>query len=516
MRSADRSAATGPILPTRLDDVLVAAALLVMAALCLSFRYLPLVDGPQHHAMVAILTHHRDPAFGFADRFTIDLVGRPYASVYVLAAGLAHVLPLAAAMRVVIALCTVAPLAGLYVLLRVLGRPRAAVLALVPLAFGAVWHWGFLNFELGTGLFLIGLAQAVGVARRPGWRPLGAFALLGVVLLFTHVHGLALLVGLGPLFAWAFGEGPRWRRLWRSSVPLLPAAAAGGGLVLYRWRQMQGTWEPSSPGMGERVRQLVPFLGGGLAEPWPIVVLALPLGALVVARLLAERQEQPERRRHALVLVTAVVVQIGLYFTLPLNTTTVAFVSPRSAFVAMLLLPLFVPELRPRWRRPFRGLVAAAAGIALVIVGRHLARFDREARDFDAVLEPIAMNRRVATLVFDRRGEVVHPGTFPYVHFGAYSQAFRGGDVLYSFARNWNMPVQYRLSPLRYRADERIVWGPQLFSAERDLPRFDYVIVRGGPPGGPPAVAGLERVAARGAFALYANPRALPPRWGGL
>ena len=49
----------------RADDLLVAVALAACAALCVSFRYLPMVDLPQHYAMVSILLHRTDPAWGF-------------------------------------------------------------------------------------------------------------------------------------------------------------------------------------------------------------------------------------------------------------------------------------------------------------------------------------------------------------------------------------------------------------------------------------------------------------------
>ena len=82
-------------------------ALAGCAVLCLAFRYLPMVDVPQHYAMVSIMLHHGDPAWGFAQRYTFDFFGRPYATVYWLGAALGLVMPLGAAMRIVIAACTV-------------------------------------------------------------------------------------------------------------------------------------------------------------------------------------------------------------------------------------------------------------------------------------------------------------------------------------------------------------------------------------------------------------------------
>lgn len=93
------------------DDALVGVAFAGIAWLCLWFRFLSMVDLPQHYAMVSIPVHHQEPAFGVSQRFFFDFLHRPYATVYWLGALLAHVAPLGVSMRIVVALCTVAPLA---------------------------------------------------------------------------------------------------------------------------------------------------------------------------------------------------------------------------------------------------------------------------------------------------------------------------------------------------------------------------------------------------------------------
>src|SRR5580700_3655613 len=117
---------------SHLDDALVASALAVVAILCAAFRYLPMVDVPQHYAMVSILLHHGDPAYDFARRYTFDFVGRPYATVYWLGAALAYVMPLDVAMHATIILCTLAPFAGALVWLVATERSRVWLLAVIP------------------------------------------------------------------------------------------------------------------------------------------------------------------------------------------------------------------------------------------------------------------------------------------------------------------------------------------------------------------------------------------------
>jgi hypothetical protein len=489
----------------RLDDALVAGALAAVAVLCMAFAYLPMTDLPQHYALSSIVANHGDPAYGFAERYGFDFLGRPYAVLYLLAGGLAKILPLGAVMRFVVALCTIAPLAGLWALLAAAGRPRIYTLLALPFAFGRIWHWGFLAFLLGTGMLLALLALTILQARAPTRRrglALGAAALL---LLFTHLHGLLMLLGLAPALAWAFTAEPRrLRATLRTCLPLVPAAIVAGLLVLTTWSDAEGTWAQMSPGFGERLRRFPVDLGAGIRDPWPLASLLGFAAVLVLACALARGREPWPARRPLLALGFALATQVLFYFALPLSTPTVAFVSARHALLGMLLALPLLPVLAGRRHQILRGVAAAVAVATIAIAAVHLRAFDREARDFDAVLARMEPNRRVATLLFLPRSERVHPEVMPYLHFDGYYQARRGGDLGHSFALAWNVPVRYRADYDRYPLDERIEFAPHLFSLERDLPHFDYLLIRAPtPPRFPPQVP-LAPVVRSGRWSLWA------------
>ncbi|HSN29665.1 MAG TPA: hypothetical protein VLT45_25435, partial [Kofleriaceae bacterium] len=264
----------------RYEPWLFGAALAASAAVCLVFRYLPMVDLPQHYAMVSVFAHFRDPAYGFAERFTFDLAHRPYASVYLVAAGLAKVLPLAAAMRIVVAMCTLLPVVGVRALLAATGRPRHLALLAVPFAFGSLWFWGFLNFIAGTGLLLVALALVVRIAREPSRTRSIGLALLSLLILVTHVHGMFMLIALAPVLAWGFrGEEALVRPVLRAVAPIIPAAAGTLAFVLVTWSQATGTWERLDMSLPARMRAFPDFLAAGLPAPWPLIAC----GVLVVA-----------------------------------------------------------------------------------------------------------------------------------------------------------------------------------------------------------------------------------------
>ena len=56
-----------------------------------------------------------------------------------------------------------------------------------------------------------------------------------------------------------------------------------------------------------------------------------------------------------------------------------------------------------------------------------------------------------------------------------------------------------------------VEWQPGLFSPSKDLPHYDYVLVRGRNFRPPPPESGLIVVARSGAWTLVENPLALQP-----
>jgi hypothetical protein len=480
-------------------DLLVAGSAVGLALMCLLFRYLPMVDLPQHHAMVSILVHHRDPAFGFETRYTFDFLGRPYATVYWLGAALAKLLSLGAAMRVVVALCTVAPLGGAYLILRALGRPREWALLAVPFALGSLWHWGFLNFLLGTGLFMACLALVIGLARQSSPARMLALAALAMLLLFTHFHGLVMLFLLAPLFAWGGGA----RRAARALVPLAPAGLAATAFVLFTWAHAEGHWVRLYPGPWERIVRFIELLAVGIPAPWPLLSMLAFVGIVAAAFALGRPQV-------SLAALIAWLLQVALYFALPLNTATATYVSARHALLIVLFLLPLLPVLEGGRRQALAAAAAALAATALVVGLIHVARFGREARSFDPVLAAMQPNRRVLPMIYDRNGRFVDPAMSPYLHFAAYYQAARGGDLAHSFADVWNVPIRYRSEYRRYRFPEELEWAPNLITPEQ-IRHFDYVLVRAiDPPYFAPGLELRQRIRS-GPWRLLENPTPSAP-----
>jgi hypothetical protein len=291
----------------------------------------------------------------------------------------------------------------------------------------------------------------------------------------------------------------------------VPAAVGAVVFALTTWSHSGATMPHVDPGFVERVRSFPDALGAGLRSPWPAASLAALAATAILIWLLARRAVSPEPGRRRAVAIGACLVQVVLFLALPLGTSTVAVLSARHALLAVLLGIALLPAAAGRGRTVAVGLSLAVAATALVLVGWHLWRFDREARAFDPILQRMAPNRRVVALLPVRYSALTHPQMSSYLHFAAYYQARRGGDIGRSFAAIWNVPVRYRADYRRHVMDVRVEFSPHWFSLTDDLPHFDYIILRTIAPARVAPELGLETVAHSGQFTLVANPRAVTP-----
>ena len=285
--------------------------------------------------------------------------------------------------------------------------------------------------------------------------------------------------------------------------------------ILTTWSHAVGfghyRWTP----LFDRTMMFHTNLGAGLPDAWPMLFLAGLAGVVVVAfglailtRDEAEPAMEAPRRRQLLALGIMLALEAGLYFALPLQTPTANVVYPRQALLAVLAVPTLLPALRGRALLLMRIGVAGFAALSLLLSQRHFRAFDREAREFLPILAAMPENQRVASMIFVQTSATSNPRVSPYVQFAAYLQAYHGGDVSFSFANHWNIPVQYRQSYPRHKVAPRIEWHPELLSATEDLPYYDYLLYRTNRP--PKLFPGLEVVVRSGTWTLARNPAAVP------
>jgi len=444
-----------------------------LALPCIVFQYLPMVDLPQHEAILSIMLHLRSVAFGF-DSYYTWAAGRtlyiiPYAAGFVLA----QVMPLRLALHIVV-FCTVLsyPL-GIMLCLRALGRPLYLGLFALPLMYNQSFYWGFINFNLAIGLGFIALSLLIG-----NWSRRKAFlvVLVSLATALTHVYGLVMLGSYMGLWL-ILGERRAASRRFIALIPAALALALWLGL-LSKARGFEGFhWE----GFANRWSKLPEAIAGGWRDKSETIFLCCNFLAIVAFSrrtmpITPSRWKRLSFQQRATWAFIA--LHLVLYFSMPELPVAANKAIFRHAEMAALALPLTVASddagAASMWLR--LSLVALAVAM-LGSSWSHFKRFNKEARSFDAIISAVPSRSRIVQLTYDRYGKVARVPA--YMHFAAYAQANKGGLLAVSFpARFWNIPIAIRSNAILPDVPKGLEWNPQLFEAGSWGAYFDTVIVR--------------------------------------
>ena len=184
-----------------------------------------MVDYPQQLALSAILRWYSDPARRFRETYELALWA-PHGLFKLLTAGLAWVMPINVAGKLIVSASLLAVGVAALAVCRRTGRPGWYALLALALTYNSIFYWGFVDNLLALPLALGGVAMADRLFDRPFTaRPW--LALAGVTLLFYTVHLQFLL-----LFAGMVG----WLAICRVSAGLETAGplAVGPGAGLSR------------------------------------------------------------------------------------------------------------------------------------------------------------------------------------------------------------------------------------------------------------------------------------------
>ena len=484
--------------------LLFACAIANVAALWVA-PYLPFTDLPQHAAAIATLRHWTDPQWKAQEYFTLALGRSQYLLYYLAGALLAF--PLGTAERANLVLLSAIALAFPYALRSLLramhGDERLALFA-APLFWSQSLLIGFFNYLAALPLLLWALSLAVRDAQEPRPRRTALLGAAAVALFYLHLSAF-LLFAPAALLAWfALGRRPR-ALLWTAPVAVLGLAFLATSPVVHP--ETVGWTQPTRV-LFEPVGDALRNMPGALLDIWQgsnddLVLLALVAAAALLAWP-QPRDPDPNVRLRSIAAGWCGLAAF-LYFAFPVAIGWLWQLNERYAIAFALLAPIL---LRPP--RELRGalpllLVAAASLLSAAVAARHIAGFSREVDGFERVLDAAAPGRRLLSLVYE------HDSAFakfsPYLHFGSYYRARKGGMSSFSFAE---LPQ----SPLRYRPEMRPPpkpahweWEPWRFRNDVDGRYYDYILVRGFTD--PFARAGpgpVWRVAARsGAWTLYAK-----------
>ncbi|HKB75291.1 MAG TPA: hypothetical protein VKC58_01760 [Myxococcales bacterium] len=482
--------------------LLFACALANVVALW-SGPYLPFTDLPQHAAAIATLRHWSDPQWKAQEYFTLALGRSQYLLYYLAGAVLAFPLGSAelANLTLLSATALAFPLALRSLLRAVRGDERLALFA-APLFWSQSLLIGFFNYLAALPLLLWGLSLAVRDAEAPRPRRTVLVAAVALALFYLHLSAF-LLFAPAALLAWLLlGRGPR-ALLWVVPVAALGFAFLATSPVIHPEKV---GWTHPMEIRFEAPSDALRNLPSALLDIWPgtqddLVLLAL-IGAAALLAWPQPRDPDADARLRGLAAGWCALAAF-LYFAFPVSIGWLWQLNERYAIALALLAPLL---LRPA--RGLRGalplvLVAAASLFSAGIAGRQIRGFSREVEGFDRVLDATEPGRRLLSLIYGR--DSAWAKFSPYLHFGSYYRARKGGIASFSFAELPQSPLRYRPETAPPPKPAHWEWEPWSFRNDVDGLYYDYLLVRGF--GDPAARAGpgpaWHVLSRAGAWTLY-------------
>lgn len=440
--------------------LLVALSLVAMVPLWIP-EFPPMVDLPQHAAQIALFRALLDPGFRFASIYEIHWF-TPYLIGYMLAYPLTFVFSVATALKIVVSAALAAIPAATGEVLKEVGEdPFLAVLA-IPGLLGVCFYWGMLNFMVATPIGLLLLVFALRYVERPALGRFAAVAVLANLLFFSHVLMCGFFVAIA--IAMVAMRSRSWRQTSRllfplfTLVPLMMLWTLDARANLTGDRGIDWDWHwfasSSAASMDGRLVGFFPRIFGLPREafsPWVILLLVGIGGAAWMAGVRFRR----EAWRWSPVAICTVVLLFAPSYMSGSGLLYQRF--------ALLWLPLLALALTTR-----ESGNAKSGQILLVVllmawtgtIAERSLRYARESAGMQSLIERMAPNEKVLSLVIDRDSAVAPVPV--YLHQAAWYSAEKRGVEDVSFALYFFELVRYRYDYVP-RAGLAFGWMPEHF-----------------------------------------------------
>ncbi len=482
----------------RVGRTAYALALLFGVAPLWAARQLPMVDLPQHLALISALHRLSDPTTLYPTVFAARSELTPYLGYYHLVSLLNWLLPLELANRLFLTLVVAGLPLSVGVLLRTLGRPRWPSLLALPFSYGDSFGWGFINYLASLPLAVLACAFFVQTLQdaphRRRWALAHAALLLATLLM--HVQAFFFLALALPwlLFTTAVPGGLRARA--PALLSTVPAVALfgvwGAGRLLAPAEVAQGEpWKAWGPLFSERnlafkslaqnLSELPAVLANQLrdgSDRWALGAVAVLWVAACLAVVLGVRGTRREQGWARLRLAGLGLVALVLYFTLPFDIRgAIYYLNTRYAHLAAALLAASLPPLGRRLRPAFLMLGTGAALLLALPLVKAFRAFDVEAAPLLHFAELTPPGPRVMGLIWNPGAHgLTHP---VFLHAAAVPARLRGGVTNFSFALTPHSPLRYQGVPPPTFPSE---WRPDGFRWETMGGAYTHFLLRGPPP----------------------------------
>jgi hypothetical protein len=471
------SAQGGPLLP-----LLWIALTCVVLVPVWHQRLLPMLDTPNHLALVRGWHNIADPAWHISDFYYLRLRPVPYILFYGFIHVALYVVEIETANKLFLSLYLILFPLSILALARAFRRSAWLALPAFALAFNQNWIYGFSSYLMGTVFLFFSLALLVGYLRDGArWR-VGLLAVTAVLAYFGHilpwfVLGLCAITLLG--LHWR-----QWRRGLTVSLALMPSLLLAVSAVVEEnaertYMHSQGafsaSWRDFPTSVMELPKRVMELFPGAL-DMVVLAVIAATIVGLARWQGTRTRPDDPEARDLKWLLWI-----LGLtYLTLPYNIVKPFswwYVSPRvPSLMAPLALLLPVVTIEGRKRLLMVPVILCCFALPLRLA-RLYRDFSNRNVPFMQLVEKVPLGKTVFVVY---RGMYVGPGAEEssgdpvtsapvYWHFTSWPMALRGGYGPHVFDQG--IPIR----------PKRVLKAPNNLAVGsfdiRLAPEFDYYLV---------------------------------------
>ncbi|HEY6528100.1 MAG TPA: hypothetical protein VIZ65_05360 [Cellvibrionaceae bacterium] len=479
--------------------VFVALSFLLILPLWV-ITYLPLGDLPDHAGQLNAITHYSD----YKNDYRINWF-TPYLVAYSISLFFGLFFSAVTALKITYTLAVLAVPLATASLIRSLGVNKYWVIPSFATAFSFSFYWGFFSFVVATPMAIGFFTFCVYYSqRRLDIKLFAIAAIFSALLFFAHAMAWAFSMAAAACIIFIYNSAQETKNKLLPFAALLP-------LVLY-WVSINGAtqnahaaqppvefghyFERISTRLGNEFSYVVDQFNERtqksehsrrLAELLSFSIGRLPLGDYVILSIillvwpLLIGAKLTRNWRRWLPSLCAV----GAFMLVPYWIFDTAYVNLRfAAFLLPLSLFLFDVDKSKNSLQHYGVLsygLRCFLGVALtlvVLLGNYglFASFKTNDKDFKAILEKMEPKKTVLALMFDQ-GSPLNI-TAPYMHYGSYYQAAKGGIALVNFSHD---PVAHNV-PLRFKGTPWALpdsWTPDKFDWQlHNGERYDYFLVR--------------------------------------
>ena len=434
------------------------------------FKYLPMVDLPQHLFTAKVLTHYTDPTTAYDQFFTKKFPWNPYASYFWFLMALEPVIGVLNATRLYLSLGLVLTIVAFAMWLReVLPDRQALTVPATMLLLGLFFYVGLINYLFSIPFMFFSFALSYRLARKPEGKTEIALAFALLATYFSHVVTFAITLAVIGIQQLVVFRGRGLVQLIRASAPstalmaFYTLFALDRDVVALSW-----SYEP----LIKRFEYLLmPFnvFADVVTSRWIFQSGTIAFWSVFVIVAIAGGRAKGRAKIFPALLIAVLLVLSTLAFpTMIAESSGAPRLSYPAAFALLALLPVGW-DARP----VLRAIVVLLCVVHPLVFAYGVASFQNEMADLEKAIDAIPPHQAVQPVITDLHSAQFR--TYPYLHIAAWYNYYKGGTNPYLFTHVPHFPIRERRRAFKNPPGE---WAMTSFKYETHQEGTDYFLVR--------------------------------------